>query len=98
MEFSDAGEACSSGSGGDSAEKHKRQLAGDVSLNGSSGSYMNENEIVTEVLKSMWLDLRIQLMDAFHAHLDWLNSLGQNASRDTLTEGYGRLLETLTEI
>jgi hypothetical protein len=59
---------------------------------------MNENEIVTEVLKTTWFDLRTQLTSAFLTHLDWLNSLGQNASRAALAKGYGRLLETLTEI
>src|ERR1700722_8784707 len=44
------------------------------------------------------LDLRIQLSGALQTHLGWLNSLGQNAPRAALTDGNGRLLETLTKI
>jgi hypothetical protein len=92
----------SSGSGSDFAGGQKRQLADDVNLDGWSESHMeqsnNRNEIVSGVLETIRFDLRTQLTSAFLKHLNWLNSLGQNASRDALTDGYGRLLDTLTGI
>jgi len=59
---------------------------------------MNQSEIATEVLGTIRFDLRNQLTSAFLSHLDWLNSLGQDASRVALAKGYGRLLKRLGEI
>jgi hypothetical protein len=59
---------------------------------------MNQREIATEVLGTIRFDLRNQLTSAFLSHLDWLNSLGHDASRAALADGYAQLLERLAEI